>query len=71
MSEGQVKRKQQTAEAILKRPLKRSMVHAEVQEEVILVKCIGFCKPARTFRAVSKINKICPQCKESERWRDY
>lgn len=63
--------KSKTADKILKRPLKRSLVHAEVQEEVILVKCIGFCKPARVFRAISKINKICPQCKASDRWRDY
>lgn len=60
-----------TSEKILKRPLKRSLVYKEVvEQEVIINICIGFCK-GRKFRAMSKFNKICPQCKQSERWRDY
>jgi len=66
-----VNNKTKTALKILNRPIKQSRVYAEVQEEVVLVKCIGFCNPPRLFRAVSKLNKICPQCKASDRWRDY
>jgi hypothetical protein len=63
--------KNKTAEAILNRPIKKSKIYKEVQEEFILNKCIGFCNPPRIFRAASKINKICPQCKASDRWREY
>jgi len=63
--------KNKTAMKILNRPIKQSQVYAEVQEEFVLVKCIGFCNPPRLFRAVSKFNKICPQCKASDRWCDY
>lgn len=72
MTSPEVKKKlTKTADKILSRPFKRSMVLAEVQDPMILTKCIGFCNPPRIFRAVSNINKICPQCKSSERWREY
>ena len=55
----------------LTRPLKRSKDFIEIEGPTIIVMCIGFCNPPREFRALSKINKICPQCKSSERWRDF
>lgn len=66
-----VNKKQKTAEAILNRPLRRSKEHEEVYEEIYVQTCIGFCNPPRKFRAISKYNKICPQCKLSERWREF
>jgi hypothetical protein len=60
-----------TYDAILKRPVRLSGLKKEVAEEVVINQCIGFCNPPRKFRATSKYNKICPQCKLSERWREF
>lgn len=68
MKTTQAKQLTKTREAILKRPLKKSVAYLEVYENKTFIQICLRCN--HQFRAISKFNKVCDQCKATDTWKN-
>ena len=60
--------KHKTSTVKLNRERRISYIYKEVQEEEVINKCL-MQKCGRLFRAKSKYNRICNECKGTETWK--